>query len=133
MFPEVWRAIVGREFHSMEGAISGFAIYRVANAVYPGLVPAPQAHAVRGVVYLDVDEESVERLDRFEGNFYERVSVWTDGSDGQRRAAEAYVVPPCNQAMLTSETWERDTFLASGGLDQFIGAYPGFARIEKRV
>ena len=64
------------------------------DAVFPGIIAASDADAVRGVVYLDVDEASLARLDVFEDDFYERQALWIECDDGQRRQADAYVVPP---------------------------------------
>ncbi len=129
MFPEVWRAVVGREFFAVEGAAAGFAIYRVQDAVFPGIIAATDVDAVRGVVYLDVDEASLARLDVFEDDFYERQALWIACDDGQQRQANAYVVPVHNQAVLTDEPWDRDQFVASGGLDHFIRRFAGFRRV----
>jgi hypothetical protein len=84
---------------------------------------------VSGVVYLDVDQESTERLDRFEDVFYERRAISVDCRDGERRMAEAYLVPPANRSVLTSEPWDRESFLASGGLEQFVNRFAGFGRV----
>ncbi|HEX2476281.1 MAG TPA: gamma-glutamylcyclotransferase family protein [Lacipirellulaceae bacterium] len=129
MFPQVWRAVVGREFASVEGTAQGYAIFRVRDAVFPGIIAASE-RAVRGVVYLDVDPESVARLDLFEDAFYLRETLHIECDDHQRRSAEAYVIPHENRAILTDEIWLRDEFVASGGLDHFIRRFQGFRRIE---
>lgn len=129
VFPEVWRSVVGRSFATVNGEAAGFQLFRVQGAVFPGISAASDADSVPGVVYLDVDSESIARLDRFEGDFYERRSIAVDGADGQRRMAEAYVVPDANRSLLTSEPWTRESFVASGGLKQFIARYAGFRRV----
>jgi len=130
MFPEVWKAVVGREFPSVEGTAKGYAIYRVRDAVFPGIIAASERDAVRGVVYLDVDPDSVARLDLFEDDFYQRETLSIDCDDRERRSADAYVVPDANRAVLTDDIWRRDEFVASGGLDYFIRRFQGFRRIE---
>lgn len=129
MFPEVWQAVVGRQFATIEGAVGGFAIYRVRDAVFPGIRTASATDAVRGTVYLDVDEASLERLDVFEGEFYVREQLTITCDDGQRRQADAYIVPAQNLTVLTDESWDRNQFVTSGGLDHFIRRYAGFSRI----
>ncbi len=129
MFPGVWRAVVGQEFATVEGRAAGYAIHRVRDAVFPGIVMAADDCAVRGVVYLDVDRASLDRLDRFEDDFYDRQTIWIDCDDGQRRAADSYVVPPANRQVLSDEPWDRDAFVASGGLDHFIARFAGFGRL----
>ena len=87
MFPQVWEAVVGREFVSIAGRATGYAIFCVRDAVFPGIVAAGDRDAVSGVVYLDVDQASLARLDLFEDDFYRRETLWIDCDDGQRRAA----------------------------------------------
>jgi gamma-glutamylcyclotransferase (GGCT)/AIG2-like uncharacterized protein YtfP len=131
MFPEVWRAVVGRQFESVEGRAAGYAIFRVRDAVFPGIVAADEGSHVSGVVYLDVALPSVQRLDAFEDVFYERRSIFVDCNDGRRLQAEAYVVPEANRHVLTDEPWDRERFVASGGLRQFIDRFAGFGRVAE--
>lgn len=131
MFPEVWKAVVGREFETVEGSTDGFAVFRVRDAVFPGIAEA-SGGAVRGVVYVDVDQDSIERLDKFEDDFYERRSIWITCDDGRRLAADAYVVPDANRGVLTDEIWNPDSFVASGGLEHFINRFAGFGRVADR-
>jgi gamma-glutamylcyclotransferase (GGCT)/AIG2-like uncharacterized protein YtfP len=130
MFPEVWKAVVGREFASVGGTAKGYAIFRVRDAVFPGIIAASERDTVRGVVYLDVDPDSVARLDLFEDDFYGRETLQIECDDHQSRSAEAYVIPAGNCAVLTDETWRRDEFVASRGLEHFIRRFQGFRRIE---
>jgi gamma-glutamylcyclotransferase (GGCT)/AIG2-like uncharacterized protein YtfP len=130
MYPEVWQAVVGRMFDTVEGTAAGYAIYRVADAVFPGIVAAGENDVVRGVVYLNVEHASLARLDLFEDDFYERQSLWIDCDDGERRAADAYVVPAENREVLTGERWDRAAFVASGGLEHFISRFRGFDRVK---
>jgi gamma-glutamylcyclotransferase (GGCT)/AIG2-like uncharacterized protein YtfP len=103
MFPEVWQAVVGSSYAAVAGAAAGFQIFRVRDAVFPGIIAASAAHTVRGLVYLDVDANAIERLDRFEDSFYQRRSIAISGDDGRRFEAEAYVVPVGLRTVLTDE------------------------------
>jgi hypothetical protein len=76
-----------------------------------------------------VDPESAARLDRFENEFYERRPIAVDCADGRRRMAEAYIIPDANKSALTSEPWARESFLGSGGLEEFIARFAGFGRL----
>lgn len=129
MFPDVWNVVVGKQFATMDGTARGYAIYRVREAVFPGITPAAAHDVVSGVVYLDVDDDSLARLDRFEDDFYRRETLAIDCHDGQSRRAEAYVVPAENRAVLTAETWHADGFVTSGGLAHFLSRFAGFARV----
>jgi gamma-glutamylcyclotransferase (GGCT)/AIG2-like uncharacterized protein YtfP len=128
MFPEVWQAVVGREFETVAGTAAGFAIYRVRDAAFPGITPA--GSSTPGRVYLDVDDASVARLDRFEDTFYDRLPLKIDCADGMTREADAYVVPQKHAHVLTSEPWTADWFALSGGLADFIERFQGFSRLD---
>jgi gamma-glutamylcyclotransferase (GGCT)/AIG2-like uncharacterized protein YtfP len=130
MFREVWQAVVGREFKSVGGVASGFANFRVRDAVFPGIF-ASELDRTHGLVYLDVDRGSIARLDLFEDDFYERQTIWVDCDDDQRRAADAYVVPPAKGGVLTDEQWEAGPFVDSGGLEDFIQRFQGFGRVSQ--
>ena len=129
MYPQVWQAVVGRTHESAHGRAGGYAIYRVRDAVFPGIVAADDGASVPGVVYLDVDEAGLARLDRFEDDFYRRELVIVRCNDDTVRDAFAYVVPEENRHVLTDEIWNADEFLARGDLDQFLARFAGFGRV----
>jgi gamma-glutamylcyclotransferase (GGCT)/AIG2-like uncharacterized protein YtfP len=129
MFPEVWRSVVGKDFATIQGTAPGYSIFRVRGATFPGITPADEGSSVSGLIYLDVDRESIARLDRFEDVFYDRVSIQIDGRDGVRRMADAYVVPVKNRHVLTAEPWTAEWFESSGALADFIARFQGFSRL----
>jgi gamma-glutamylcyclotransferase (GGCT)/AIG2-like uncharacterized protein YtfP len=129
MFPDVWRIVVGKDFETIEGAAVGYSILRVQGASFPGITPADETCHVAGLVYLDVDAESVARLDRFEDTFYDRLSLAIDCRDGKKRSADAYVVLAKNRQVLTAEPWTAEWFESSGGLADFIQRFQGFSRL----
>jgi hypothetical protein len=40
-------------------------------------------------------------------------------------------VPAENRNVLTNEPWNREAFLASGGLEQFVSRFAGFGRVAE--
>jgi gamma-glutamylcyclotransferase (GGCT)/AIG2-like uncharacterized protein YtfP len=130
MFSEIWRAVAGRPHASVRGHLTGFAIYRVRDAVFPGIVATTTGGVVQGVVYLDVDEDALSRLDRFEDEFYERMTLPVVCDDGIKREVEAYVVPEERRDVLTDAVWSPDEFVARGDLTRFTQQFQGFGRIE---
>jgi gamma-glutamylcyclotransferase (GGCT)/AIG2-like uncharacterized protein YtfP len=131
MFPEVWRAVAGRDFPAVGGHLASYAAYRVRDAVFPGIVETAGGDSVPGVLYLDVDEAAISRLDRFEDDFYVRRTLTIACDDGRERPADAYVVPASRREVLTDERWTREAFVASGGLEEFVRRFAGFGRIGK--
>jgi gamma-glutamylcyclotransferase (GGCT)/AIG2-like uncharacterized protein YtfP len=129
MFPEVWSVVVGREFKTVAGTAAAYSIFRVRDAVFPGIMAAGAECVVSGLVYLDVDMESIARLDRFEDDFYDRLDMTVDCGDGKQLKAGAYVVPAKNGHLMTSEPWTAEEFVSSGGLADFIARFQGFSRL----
>jgi gamma-glutamylcyclotransferase (GGCT)/AIG2-like uncharacterized protein YtfP len=129
MFPEVWQAVVGRPFATIAGHVSGYALYRVRNAVFPGMILTTSDAPVAGIVYLDVDHDAVARLDQFEDDFYRRQSVAVTCDDGRLREADAYLVPEEHRAELTDQPWTCQAFAESGDLAHFMARYRGFLRV----
>jgi gamma-glutamylcyclotransferase (GGCT)/AIG2-like uncharacterized protein YtfP len=129
MFPEVWQAVVGRSFTSVRGVLRGFAIYRVCDAVYPGIIASDATCVVEGLVYLDIDAASITKLDAFEGDFYERQTIAVTCVDGSELSPECYVVPHAMRHALTAEPWTAAEFVARGDLQRFTDKYAGFDRV----
>jgi len=128
IFPEVWQAVVGRPFATIAGHVSGYALHRVRDAVYPGMVATTTGAPVAGIVYLDVSDDAVARLDRFEDDFYQRCTVAVVCDDGRLREADTYLVPEQRRAELTDEPWTCQAFAESGDLSHFMARYKGFLR-----
>jgi len=129
MFPEVWRAVVGKEFETAAATADGFEIYYVREAVYPGIIAMPNG-SVSGVVYFNVDVESLDRLDVFEGDDYRRQPIEVTRSDnGLKITSDAYIIPPDHRHLLTNEPWSAKDFAARGDLARFVARYAGFERL----
>ena len=79
-FPEVWQRIAvcdpDSKTDSEPATLHGFAIFRVKDAVFPGIIRAREADFVKGVLYRNLDEETLFELDTYESDFYERQTVW---------------------------------------------------------
>lgn len=128
-FDDVWLRVAGRPLTTVPGEAAGYGVYRVDGREYPGMTPEPGATAA-GTVYLDVDDETLARLDVFEGDEYTRLAVRVTCADGVDRECEAYVIPSESRRLLTDEPWTRESFLASGALERFLLCYAGFFRSE---
>lgn len=131
MFPEVWRAVTGRDEGGVAARLAGHAVFRVRDAVFPGMIWTGGTSTVPGVLYRDVDEVAVRRLDEFEDTFYVRQMVTVVGSDGVECECFAYVIPPHRQQVLTREPWTGESFAARGDLARFLGRYQGFTRLHR--
>lgn len=108
---EMMRTVTGNEFQAVSAVAQGYRRAYLADRVYPGIV-LDAASEVPGAVYLDVDEESLYRLDYFEGPEYVRDTLATLLDDGREVLAEAYIIPPACSHLLTDVPWTLEYFLA---------------------
>jgi gamma-glutamylcyclotransferase (GGCT)/AIG2-like uncharacterized protein YtfP len=129
MIPAVMHAVTGCDFLSISALLQNYARYRVKGESYPGIVPEKGA-LTQGVLYIDVDRSSVEKLDDFEGEWYVRTPVKIKTGGGRLFPAEAYVFKEQHRELLSSEGWDAKTFEMKH-LKAFLQNYKGF-RINQR-
>jgi len=78
----VQRTVLGREIAGSPARLAGFRMSTIADGaeVFPNLIPDPHG-SVDGQI-LDVTEEELARVDRYEGDLYARHRVTaTDGPE----------------------------------------------------
>ncbi len=109
MFPEVWERIAVGSFPSEPATLPGFAIFRVKNAVFPGIIRAEPDDQVSGKVYSNLDDDAIFELDAYESDLYERIPVIAATERGPIECT-AYVIPDANREALTSEAWDSKWF-----------------------
>jgi gamma-glutamylcyclotransferase (GGCT)/AIG2-like uncharacterized protein YtfP len=124
--PSVMYAVTARRFYGIDAVIRDYARYSVKGESYPGIIPAANA-VTEGVVYLDVDELSLKRLDEFEGDLYQRGPIPAETSKGEIYDAEAYVIKPEYQRCLSSKEWHFNEF-CKNHLKPFLETYSGFQK-----
>ncbi len=119
--PEVIQAVTGRTYQGKAATLHGYAIYRVKNVEYPGIIRSTDSE-IEGVVYDNVSDKDLEVLDLFEGDLYRR--PWLDVvlADGTNCRAWCYVIRDKNKNLLTNATWRLEDFL-DNGLESFMAGY----------
>ena len=107
-----------------EARLSGYRRLRIREEQYPAIIPDPGAET-EGIVYDGLDHSAFARLDRFEGQDYERQRVNVTLHDGAVILADTYVLKPKFHHLLDDEEWDFDDFLKNGK-PLFIASYLGF-------
>ena len=113
LIPKIWEIVSGIDYAGgKEGSISGYGIFRVQEADYPGiLLTEKKEEEVGGKVFCDLPDQAIQRLDAYEDDFYERREVAVTLADGTVISAHAYVVPEESApTILTSSPWTLDWF-----------------------
>jgi len=123
LIPEVMYAVTARKFRFEKAILKGYARFRVKGESYPGIIPVTDA-MTEGIIYLDVDEWSLERLDEFEGDLYQRTPVRVETEEREIRDAETYVIKPEYRGCLSSKKWNVTEF-SQKHLKAFLETYQG--------
>lgn len=126
MDPEIMAHVAGDTFPARPGLLAGYRRRVVEGEVYPAIVP-DDTEQVEGVVYSDLTDEALTRLDRFEGELYQRLLVPVTRG-GELIRVQAYVLRPEYGRLLSSTAWTLEQFLHSGK-GAFTDHYSGFERI----
>jgi len=102
---------------------------RIRGEEYPGII-ADAGSEVAGILYLNLPDSALQRLDEFEGEQYTRQELQVITEQGSSCAAMAYVIKSQHSHLLTGETWSYEHFLAHGK-SQFLSTYIGFHKIQQ--
>jgi len=124
MIPAVMYAVTARHFRFKKAMLRGYARFTVKGESYPGIIPASDA-VTEGIIYLNVDEASLERLDIFEGDLYQRTPVGVEAEGEEILNAATYVIKPEYRGFLSSKAWDAKEF-AQKDLEAFLETYQGF-------
>ena len=128
MYEPVWRAVVEKSFKTQKGELPGYAAYKIRDDVYPAIIKAGDDDSVPGLIYYDIDDASLEILDRFEGEFYDRKRVDAVTDKTRQVSCYAYVIKPKHFDILDCEIWRAEWF-EQHGLKKFLDSYMGFDNI----
>ena len=130
MCGDIMYAVTGRKPPSRPGVLSAFRRSRIRGEHYPALVPEAEA-TVDGIVYHDIPEYLWHRLDRFEGEQYERRRIEVMLDDGTRLACETYVFRLSCRQLLEPGEWDYPAFLEHDRA-AFLEEYSGFDILNYR-
>ena len=89
MYPEVFRPVALANPQCLRARLDGWSRHAIRARTYPAAVPATGA-GIEGVLWMGLDEDAMTRLDRFEGDEYERQQVLVTLPGGDRVDAQVY-------------------------------------------
>ncbi|NIN34899.1 MAG: gamma-glutamylcyclotransferase [Gammaproteobacteria bacterium] len=106
------QSITGKVFEANYGLLENHARYVIKNKVFPGIIPEPGS-IVKGVIYHGIDPISLQYLDAFEDDLYERQTLLIFDKLGNELTAEVYIVNNKYRRLLAGKAWDLDTFRRS--------------------
>jgi gamma-glutamylcyclotransferase (GGCT)/AIG2-like uncharacterized protein YtfP len=124
MFDGVWNRIVQHHYEKHTAVLSGYKRLSVKGERYPGLVKSFDS-SVKGVVYFDVTAQDINRLDKFEGEYYRKIPVTVSCETAREVNADVYLFNKSNRRSLNNTQWDPALFQAHH-LRQFITKCRGF-------
>jgi gamma-glutamylcyclotransferase (GGCT)/AIG2-like uncharacterized protein YtfP len=98
----------------------------VKGESYPGIIPVTDA-ITEGIIYFNVNEFSLDKLDTFEGDLYERTRVRVETEEKTIQMAQAYVIPSKYLGYLSRTAWDVEEFIKKD-LEMFLMTYSGFSK-----
>ncbi len=119
-------AVTARHFRSQKVILKGYARFVVKGESYPGIIPVIDAISA-GIIYFNVDEPSLARLDIFEGDLYQRTPIQAETQGGKILNAETYIIKPEHRNYLSSKKWDVEEFVQNS-LEAFLNTYQGFTQ-----
>lgn len=128
MCVDIMAAVVGNHLRSTPAILPGYRRFLVRHEHYPGVI-AKEDSTVAGIVYHGISPESWTRLDRFEGEMYDRRLVGIRFADGSEAQSFCYVFRPEFRHRLTTTEWNYAAFLREGK-QIFQNQYCGFQVID---
>ena len=108
-FSQVLSAVTGCHLDGDKAVLDDYACYLVEGKVYPGIA-AEHGASVAGLVYTGIGEAHFRKLDRFEGELYERVRVCVTDMEGNPLQAWTYVIRDSMRERLTRTPWNKKDF-----------------------
>ena len=128
MIPSIMRRVTGKKYSGNKAWLKDYQRFKLNNEIYPGIIEFPGA-TIEGIVYMKVSEDSLELLDRFEGNLYERRQVIVRTLEKEQVHAYTYVIRDDKKNVLSSNPWEKCRFLWNH-YEEFMKNYCGFQNIK---
>lgn len=128
MCEDIMTEVAGTQLSCEAAILHGYRRFLVKDEHYPGVI-MEAGGVVTGIVYHGLDAVNWQRLDRFEGEMYDRQPVRVCYADGREAVVDCYLFRPEFFHRLSSTEWDFAAFLQSGKT-LFQHQYSGFKAID---
>jgi len=109
LFPEVLRVVTGRALDARPATLDRHRRHRVVGEIFPAVIEAGDDDRVVGALYDGLTGDDWRRLDRFEGDLYDR-RVVVVRCGGARVEAQTYVLGAAARHRLDARAWDPEAF-----------------------
>ncbi len=130
MVSSIFESVTGHTFGFKRATLSGYARFCLKYDCYPGIIEAA-GDKTEGMVYFDVDDSSLWKLDQFEGEYYFRTPVPVTIGNKTILDTETYVIKPEYRHILSNRLWDFAEF-KNLFQDEFTRKYLGFSATSEK-
>lgn len=127
MFDRVWDLVVEGQYDKSTATLPGYTRKAVVAEEFPAIFSHPASSEVVGILYFDVSETDLNRLDKFEGRLYTRKQEQVLLDSTTPLLAEVYVVKNRYRHIISENDWDPVHFETTG-IKKFVKNYLGFNR-----
>lgn len=113
MCPEIMREVAGKFEFVCDAVLNDYICLAVKEEEYPG-IKANIGSKTTGKLYTGISDEGVDRLDVFEGEYYQRTEVMVEDIDGTKYMADTYMFRDKYSDFLCSIEWDFQDFEKNG-------------------
>lgn len=106
--PSVMQSVTGCNLKSVAATLAGYQRFKFKDKTYPGIIEN-KACFVEGMLYQDLDEQTLSLLDHFESVLYERCLLEVQLGN-QIEKVFVYVVKDEYRSLLSEEEWDLGEF-----------------------
>ncbi len=107
-FPEVMQAVTSLNLKPVAATLTGYQRFKIKERTFPGLIEK-EITITDGMLYRDLDETAIQKLDQFEDVMYERCLVDVE-VESKTEQAFVYVTQKEFEACLLDQEWSLDEF-----------------------
>lgn len=124
MCEDIMHSIVDQYKCMGSAKLYGYRRLCLSNEHYPGIIQSDNFE-VQGIVYNLPQHESLQKLDYFEGDMYQRTMVSVELDGGDRLQVFTYVIKDHYQHVLEQKDWDFEIF-RKHHKTAFVTGYSGF-------
>ncbi len=107
MYADIFERVAGRVPECSPATLNNWRRHALRDRTYPGAVQE-LGHSIRGVLWHDISDSELIRLDAFESSEYQRIEVEVTLESGQTLMAQIYAW--LNPGLLEVNDWSQDDF-----------------------
>ncbi len=101
--------VTGHCFQSRPARLDNYVRRKLRGEDFPGIRPFP-GKTVHGLCFVGLDDQSLHRLDEYEGDYYRRETAVVTTAKQARHEAEIYVLCERFYDLLLPVDWDIETF-----------------------